>query len=257
MSSFLDTVFPEALPQVQLGQLEKGAADDLSKRFADSLFPERLCSFVFGSITGQTYKPWSDVDILIVLPTTMRAEKRCVVYEGVPIECYVYDPILLDAAFSTPNGWAGPLLVAAVREGYVLDDSGKLTEKLRACCQRFAQERKRLAPSETPDFVRARITSLLVELVTNSDSWERTSVASAAMEALLSEVVLRETGFRNAPKWTARIFQNAHRELADRLHRSYRTFIADGTVEPFLSVCESILGQLGGATWNGYVGPVR
>lgn len=235
------------------GRLSREDARELAMQFVNQHFPSSLVVFGFGSAFSSRFKPYSDIDLVVVLPQGRFLRNRCGVYRGVPFDLHVFGVGAVEQVirFAKRSGNASVLLPVAT--GEVLADPALVAEDIRA---RFGQ-----VFAEGPDPARPRavislrhaITTQLLDLASDLNPSEAAMAALAVYPMLMRLLFCQNRTWRHRGKWAARHGDSLFDGLASRLHVAYGQVMTDGNVAPLVELAMQIMERSGGPLWSPYV----
>ena len=241
---------------VRQGTFSTDDAVKLASAFVREKYPNAMCAFLFGSAAKGSQKAYSDLDVLVITPRVIHPQKRCLVFCGFPIELYTHNRLSFEAAIDLRRGRSASKLLAAVLEGSVLLDNDEGASTIRKIAKQVASSIAPGIPNEI-EFrsTRAQITSLMIEVATNSERGEAVACAAQLYLLLLRSIVQRRTGYPNVlQKWAVRKLREVDRALADQFQDAFALFVGRGERAQFLHLCERELMEIGGPLWHGFVG---
>jgi hypothetical protein len=253
---FFATAFAGVRAEVREGAFDGARARDAAMQFVADAFPRARCAILFGSVRSGEQKAWSDIDVLLVLPGEVAAEKRCAIVAGYPVEYYLYDVPTLHAALDPATGWAAPTLAAALLGGELIGGDAALAQSLAQTARAFTAAPRPAPAGAALNNARGMATSFMLELATNPAHDEQVAIAAQLYTLLTGLVVQKASGVRNGPKWTARLLKQIDPALSEGLQQGLAQLAAGGSPAVFLAQCETMLERIGGPLWDGYRGPV-
>ncbi|MFV3126713.1 nucleotidyltransferase domain-containing protein [Niveispirillum sp. KHB5.9] len=78
-------------PDCISGQIGVSELKDIALNYVRREFQNVAMAFLFGSVARGTVGPLSDIDLYVIVSAGRVAEKRTLVFEGVPLECNLFD----------------------------------------------------------------------------------------------------------------------------------------------------------------------
>ncbi|HEX8306831.1 MAG TPA: hypothetical protein VF645_00250 [Allosphingosinicella sp.] len=243
--------FGEVTEDVREGRISREAALDIMRSAALEFYPECVHAFGHGSALKGKFSPYSDMDVIVYVPTGQFWEKRCVNYKGhiVEIQAYSLDSLQLFAMFAANSGIALGLVpldaeIVFDRDGGAAALKAELAVKINA------------GPDAPPNLVlesyRLKLTNLIVELATAQKPAEKVACGLQMYEQISRVLLTKATGWLHSGKWVPRMLEASGSNVFDTLVSAYRALMADDTTPLVFFACET-LESIGGPFWDGYV----
>jgi Nucleotidyltransferase domain len=242
--------YPGATEEVALGALASERAYALMRRFALQQCPDLICAFAFGSISREAYRPYSDLDLVIVAPSGASLERRCVIFQGAPIESHQFGldalPIIVREARRSGNSF----VLTPLATGVCLEDPlGVAAEVGRRAAHALAAGPD--LPARRLDEARYALTNQLLDLAGDLSPDERFACAMTLYPLLLEVLFFRERVWRYRGKWVARGLADVEPAFMSALQEAYSD-LQKGDAGALLGLGEALLDSVGGALWAGY-----
>jgi hypothetical protein len=106
---------------------------EVSQRIISARYPEALVAFVGGSFNRGEETPFSDIDLVVIMPALKNAWRESFAFEGWPVEAFVHDPETLHYFFTEVDGKNGvPMLPNMVIEGRAIPEGHDMSIKLKS-----------------------------------------------------------------------------------------------------------------------------
>lgn len=235
------------------GMLSREDACALALHFVRAHFPTAVAVFGFGSAFAARFRPYSDIDLVIVLPQGRFLRNRCGVFRGVPFDLHVFGVGAAEQVirYAKRSGNASVLLPIAT--GEVLADPALVAEDIRT---RFAQafaEGPEPAPPRAVATLRHTVTTQLLDMAGGLNADEAAMAALAVYPMLMRLLFAQTRTWRHRGKWAARHGDSLFEDLVPRLRAAYGRAMADGDVAPLTDLALRILERSGGPLWSPYV----
>jgi hypothetical protein len=254
---FHHAAFGQTASCVEQGVLTVEAAIDVMSRATLAHYPDCINAFGHGSALHGRFAPFSDLDVVAILPSGAFWEKKCVNFEGYLVEFQAFTldivdlliPLALQSGMSVGLGaGAGQTLID--RDGNAEALRGRLAAALEA------------GPSPASRFVldgfRNKLTNHIVELRGASEPMEQLACGLAMFEIITRVQMTLDVGWRHSGKWIPRALAAKAPDAFPNLAAAYKQLV-DGDREPLLSLASDLLDRIGGPLWSGYSAtfPVR
>ncbi len=257
LSALRAAAFGSLSDQAISGILTSDEAADLMRRAALEAYPEALYAFGHGSALAGQFKPFSDLDVVVVLAEGQFWEKRCLVFEGFPVEFQtctleVVDMLVLLARSS------GIGLGLLAEECTVLLDKDGGAESLRKRLGDAYSEGPLPASPSAIEGLRHKLSNQIVELAGAEAPLEILACGMAMFDLLVRVQTALSGTWRHAGKWVPRNFEKTAPGVFPELAETFKA-LAVGDKDPLMTMATRLLDQLGGPLWDGYIAkiPVR
>lgn len=246
-----EAAYPGVSDAVTAGMLSRADALELSRKFVREHLPDEVAVFGFGSAFSGTFRPYSDLDLVVVLREGMLLRSRCLMFNGVPVEVHAFGADGIDSIiqFSRRHGNASVLLPIAHGE-VVLDMHGEADAIKRRFTAAFAAG-PRAADPKLMDTLRHFVTTQLLDLAGGLAPDEALMVATGVYPSLLQLLFLLSRTWRHRGKWAARYGEALVENMAAKVAQAYAKAAA-GDFEEFMALAVEILDRAGGPLWAGY-----
>lgn len=244
-TEWLDAVLPSLAPEVRSGGLSVPQAQNIAVRYLAEFWPGACCAFLYGSAGNGQFTAYSDVDLLLIVPSSVPANAIRCVYEGVPIEAHLFDDSgfarnLLDSERSGVPGVA-----LAVRDALALVDHAGNSQRYRDAAARTFARGPNAIGSAGQRYLCRNITNKIADMLEPESEAERSIVAAALRELLYHAHFARTGGWRYAGKWAARFAPDFGEQLDAALHRAQHV----GNFDELIALAGNELSPFGGFRW--------
>lgn len=246
----LREAFPGAHDSVRDGRLSRTTAKEIMREFVREHFPEAICAFGFGSAITSKFRPYSDIDIIVVLPGMANASARWTMYRGFPIDAKSVGRDNL-ALYATT--------VATTRQSHIALGlaHGKCVagdrEVGRAIHRQFSRIHRRgpIPPRDaTARSQRAVLTTFLVELTTLNKA-DLLPFVLSSFDMIVNAKLWLIGAWPQRGIWAKRSFGKQHGKAWTDLRTAYVAAIA-GDTRRLVRVTWQILEEMGGPLWAGF-----
>lgn len=238
-------------PGVIEGNVSREMALDVMRRAALEAVPNCLYAFGHGSALSGQFAPYSDLDLVVLVPEGQYWEKRCLNFEGYLIELQIYTLDILEPLImlSKQSGMSFGLMAA---DGEIVIDVDGGAETLQARLRNAFDDGPKPATGKTIEGYRHKLTNRIVELLGATDERERLACGLSLFELLTRIEMHLDIGWRHSGKWMVRRLDEHDPAVFSAIADAYRQ-LSEGDAEPLASFAGQVLARLGGPCWSGYV----
>jgi hypothetical protein len=251
LENILAQAFPGANEKMRNGCLSQSEARAQMLGFARSIGGEVSIVFGFGSAISGSFKPYSDLDVFIVLNSDEPWKKTCSMYNGFAVEAQTIGKSKIKGLMQFARYSGRALAVSPLATGEILyDKEGNASALQRIFKQIFEQ-----GPDEASiiliNNIRAMLTSKIVEMATNPDINEQISCGLSIYEMLITLVCCQRRYWIRNDKWIPRLLQGDESVKFQEIATSYRKLL-DGQPDELIALSNRVLSKSGGGLWSGH-----
>lgn len=230
------------------GSLSLPDAVTLCQDLVSREWPQAAAALLAGSIAQGTYRPYSDLDLYVLLPPLAAPSLHNIIHDGVPVEVHLHGKASLVDTIRNEAAQGFAVALQALATGIPVLDRGGLAALQADARQRLAQPAPTLAGPAVTRF-RASVTNALLDLCSGLSHAEMIG-CGARLHDMLAMVALRGAGHWGA---TGRQATGALRRLdpalADHFHHAFLALFTSGDAKPVLRLAEQVMQPLGGFVW--------
>lgn len=234
------------------------AAQALATEYLARHWPETRCAFLFGSYARGLQKPYSDLDMLVIVPDGKgyATEKQRLTYQGVAMELFITtERSVLDAlAMSRPIGLR--VFFDAVDQGIVLADTDGLAGRLSTLGRRELKRTDVVVENSAREQYRVNITQNLLKLSAMHDTMDQMQLGVLLYNAIAFAVLRVETGWAYRNERLPRELRHHDEAAAAALQSGLLALGAGQGADVFLAAAGPLLERLGGPLWHGSSEPM-
>ena len=249
-NKFLDYAIPQVRPSVKDGTLSFATAVKYSIKLIDEHYEDVSCAFIFGSITQNRFKAYSDIDLVIVTKSQSSWRKvRDVIY-GIPfeIQCFGLNSFDELECFCKKTGFLFGLY--GIAHGEIICDYSGDALCLKERAKKTRDEGPLQMVLQTKNLLRTTISDYIIELITNKDKYENISIGMSLYESLAILVLSENRCWLARGKWIERQLKKLDKEISREIHKAYNELQA-GNPEVLIELSCEILEKSGGPLWKG------
>jgi len=215
-------------------------------------YPEAIVAFVAGSFNRGEETPYSDIDLVVILPHLENGRREAFAFEGWPVEVFVHDPETLHAYLQDAKHKFGTAaLLSMVIEGPMIPVDNELGLKLKALALKIYDEGPPKWDQTTIDEHRYAITELLDDLRAPRNRLE-CSVIAGSLHERLGHFYLRTSGTWHAErKQIPRKISKQNPELYLQWVESFNEAF-EGRTEKVITLTEKMMHPFGGLLFDGF-----
>lgn len=251
--SVFDVAFPGLVRFRKDGVPGRTAALLTARSLVGADYPAARCSLMFGSFSNGNQGVFSDIDVLVVLPTPQPGGKPTLalkIYQGFRVEVFVFDEASLKAALAIQETMGLRVLSTAIGEGIFLDGSPQLFQSLKTMVDDQARART-TPPREVPALLRIRVTYLLAKLTVTESHFDQIRIASALLALTGNAVVKRATGETPSDDRLFRALDQCAPDMSMRMRTAFMALCSGSGTADMVALVEEFLESAGGAIWSG------
>lgn len=230
----------------------------VARRAIQVHYPKAFYAYACGSAATGRYRPYSDIDVIVILEASLHYEQRCLIFEGAPIDFQTMgkDAAPSVAAHARRSGFAAS--IEALAGGEIIVDTDGGAAALRQMMRDAIDAGREPAAPIMIDVLRNVITNLLLDLCGADDPAEIIACGLALYYPLMNLLTPKDTGWLHAGKMIARRLKASDSDVFDRVVVAYRDLM-EGRPDGVMLLTEEVLDRWGGPLWDGYVqrGPIR
>jgi predicted nucleotidyltransferase len=259
----IDSILEKAFPG--LSSLTGGcvvSSEDalrIAKTFVMQHYPQCRVALLYGSYARGQQKPFSDLDILVILPkfeSGRSAEMLRIIHDGLRLEVQLFtEKVLLDVMLRQKK--AGVRVYNyAISEGVLLAGSDELGLKLKRITHEQWQTFRNLLDPAALQFFRTEITNQLVKLYYAGELFERVQYASVLFSSISMVIIKVEVGEMWPFDRLAKRFSEHDPAASAAFQSGYLKICNGGDVAEFIDCAAMLLDRLGGPCWHGVEEPL-
>jgi predicted nucleotidyltransferase len=253
----IDGVFNVAFPGLARfrkdGVPGRAAALLTARSFVDAEYPNARCALMFGSFSNGNQGVFSDIDVMVILPTPIPGGKptlKLSIYQGFRVETFLFDEASLVEAVAVQEKMGLRVLSTAIGEGIFLAGSPDLFQFFK----RIAEEQANNRPPpqrEIPAILRIRVTYLLAKLSITESHFDQILIASTLLSLMGNAVIKRTTGETPSGDRLFRALEQCAPDFGSRMRVAFMALCSGGGAADFAKIGEEFLEGAGGAVWCG------
>ena len=226
---------------------------DTIQRLTEERFKSAKAVFWAGSVSQNQGTGASDLDLVIVFESLPCAYRQAFIYNGWPIDAFVYDPDTLRNSFEeskSGNGISG--LIEMIIYGKEVLEPSPFSRDIYKVAQSYKESGPAIWSQAQVDKERFLITDILDDIKFPKNREEQVTSAVHLYEPLI------QFYFRADKKWAAsgkslmRLFIVANPNLAVEFNQSFTNLVQTGDASGIEQVVQTILAPYGGLLWDGF-----
>ncbi len=250
--AFLQSLFQTTNEPVQSGKLDLYHLEPALQRAITAFYPHAIIAYLCGSAATGNFKPYSDIDMIVIVEQSCYYERRCVIFEGYPLDLQILglDHIhqVVSRAMQSGIGYT----VHALIEGRIILNKNNQAVHLQAWVNNVIKDGPAKPSQQAVDMLRMMITDLTVDLCTAVNSQERIATGLALYHPLMNLFTPKEFGWIVGEKRIPRKLAAINNDLYERLIISYTDLLTDKP-DGLIALANEILASWGGPIFDGYV----
>ncbi|PAF20576.1 hypothetical protein CHH49_15975 [Terribacillus saccharophilus] len=224
---------------------------DTAKRFIETNHPDCEGAMLAGSCARGEATQTSDLDIIILYKGESCAYRESLLFEGWPVEVFVYTGEAYQNFFVSDAKRGIPSMPRMVSEAIVLKDSPAVTKMKSEASSIFAA-----GPSpwgkQKIDHNRYMITNLIDDFLDKEVDGEAYFLANAIVNDLAIFTLRTRQHWIGSGKWMFRELKSMDSNLANQFEQSLAAFYKQHDKRPIVQLADDCLEPFGGRLFEGY-----
>lgn len=224
---------------------------ETAKTFIEINHPECAGALLAGSCARGEATQTSDLDIIILYAGETHACRESLLFEGWPVEVFVYTGEAYLNFFASDAERGIPSLPRMVSEAIVLKESTAVTKMKSEASSIFAA-----GPSpwtkQKIDFNRYMITNLIDDFLDKEIGGEAYFLANAIINDLAVFSLRTRQHWIGSGKWMFRELKSMDAALANQFERSLAAFYQQYDKQAIVQLANECLEPFGGRLFEGY-----
>lgn len=222
-------------------------------------FPDAVAAFLCGSTARGEGTSTSDLDIVVVVPTSEDIYRESLAWRGWPVELFVHTVESVRVFLALDRRRGTGTMAFMLTHGLALLDREGVGERVRALGAASLAAGPEPVEASAVEDRRYAVTDLRDDLVGTDDEDELLAIAALLLERSAELFLIVQGRWRGGGKWLPRRLREADPVLAATLMGGYRTLVRGGAREPFADAVAALLDRCGGPRWEGHrrVAPVE
>lgn len=224
---------------------------DTAKRFIEINHPECEGAMLAGSCARGETTATSDLDIIILYEGESRAYRESLLFDGWPVEVFVYTGEAYQNFLASDAERGIPSLPRMASEAIVLKDAPVVTKMKSEASSIFAA-----GPSpwgkQKIDHNRYMITNLIDDFLDKEVGGEACFLANAIVNDLAIFMLRTRQHWIGSGKWMFRELKGMDLTLANQFEQSLEAFYKQHDKRPIAELVDDCLTPFGGRLFEGY-----
>ncbi|MEC0301724.1 nucleotidyltransferase domain-containing protein [Terribacillus saccharophilus] len=224
---------------------------DTAKRFIETNHPECEGAMLAGSCARGEATATSDLDIIILYTGEDRAYRESLLFEGWPVEVFVYTGEAYQNFFASDAERGIPSMPRMVSEAIVLKEAPVVTKMKSEASSIFAA-----GPSpwnkQKIDHNRYMITNLIDDFLDKEIGGEAYFLANTIVNDLAIFSLRTRQHWIGSGKWMFRELKGMDPTLANQFEQSLEAFYKQHDKRPIVQLADDCLEPFGGRLFEGY-----
>ncbi|MBD8067850.1 nucleotidyltransferase domain-containing protein [Bacillus sp. PS06] len=220
-------------------------------KFVEKHFPHCHGAILAGSVIRGEATETSDLDIVIFDNSLVSSYRESLVEIGWPIELFAHNLTSYRYFFEKDCNEARPSMPRMVHEGFIIKDSGVLSE-IKKEAKKLLEQGPTPWSKETIHLKRYFITDALDDLIGSNNRGEAIFIANT-LGSLLSEFILRtQRKWIGSSKWTVRSLAHYDKKLANEFVVAFDTYYKTNDIDKIVVLIDKVLEPYGGRLFEGF-----
>lgn len=223
----------------------------LTNELVSDRFPKSLAAMIAGSHVRGRATSTSDIDLIVLMPTGARTYRESFLYEGYPVEAFIYTEATIADFFEADRARRRPSLQRMVTEAVPVRVH-PLVDQLKA------EAARQLLAEPTPWTVeqlnqnRYFLTDLLDDFIGVEDRTEGLAIATRLFDQAASFHLTASGRWLGQGKWLPRELTALNQADADRFSDAFDRYFRFDEKQVVISLIETWLMQHGGRHFDGF-----
>ena len=223
----------------------------LTNELVSDRFPKSLAAMIAGSHVRGRATATSDIDLIVLMPTGARTYRESFLYEGYPVEAFIYTEATIADFFEADWARRRPSLQRMVTEAVPVRVH-PLVDQLKA------EAARQLLAGPTPWTVeqlnqnRYFLTDLLDDFIGVEDRTEGLAIATRLFDQAASFHLTASGRWLGQGKWLPRELTALSQADADRFSDAFDRYFRFDEKQAVISLIETWLMQHGGRHFDGF-----
>ena len=223
----------------------------LTNELVSDRFPKSFAAMIAGSHVRGRATATSDIDLIVLMPTGARTYRESFLYEGYPVEAFIYTEATIADFFEADWARRRPSLQRMVTEAVPVRVH-PLVDQLKA------EAARQLLAGPTPWTVeqlnqnRYFLTDLLDDFIGVEDRTEGLAIATRLFDQAASFHLTASGRWLGQGKWLPRELTALSQADADRFSDAFDRYFRFDEKQAVISLIETWLMQHGGRHFDGF-----
>ena len=215
-------------------------------------YPNAVHAFFCGSAAHGQYRPYSDLDVIVTARMDHIYERRCVMFEGYPIDFQVlslrlFDQIVRDARSNA----VGHALQSLANGHIIVDADGNAATIQRKMAEIYAAGPSPPAPMAIK-MLKMFVCEAVIDLATLTDRNELIATGLSMFEPLAKLDCAKKAGWLSVGKHYPRELRRIDPDGFDPIASAYAELL-DGRPDNLIAFAMSVVDAWGGLDWERHV----
>ncbi|WP_175073963.1 nucleotidyltransferase domain-containing protein [Terribacillus sp. AE2B 122] len=224
---------------------------DTAKRFIETNHPECEGALLAGSCARGEATATSDLDIIILYEGENRAYRESLLFDGWPVEVFVYTGEAYRNFFVSDAKRGIPSMPRMASEAIILKDSPAIIKMRSEASSIFTAgpspwDKQKIAHN------RYMITNLIDDFLDKEVGGEAYFLANAIVNDLAIFTLRTRKHWIGSGKWMYRELRSMDSNLATQFEQSLEAFYKQQDKGPIVQLADACLGPFGGRLFEGY-----
>ncbi|MFP7253713.1 nucleotidyltransferase domain-containing protein [Terribacillus goriensis] len=224
---------------------------DTAKRFIEINHPECAGALLAGSCARGEATQTSDLDIIILYAGENQAYRESLLFEGWPVEAFVYTGEAYLKFFASDADRGIPSMPRMVSEAIVLKESPAVT-KMKSEANSIFSAGPSPWSKQKIDHNRYMITNLMDDFLDKEVGGEAYFLANAIINDLAIFTLRTRQHWIGSGKWMFRELKSMDAALANRFEQSLAAFYQQHDKQAIVELADDCLDPYGGRLFEGY-----
>jgi hypothetical protein len=215
-------------------------------------YPTATAVFAAGSLVRGEGTPYSDLDLVVILPSVPNAYRESFLFDNRPVEAFVHDSETLQYFFlelDRPSG--APALPQMVAEGAVVVDTTGSSRELKELARSLLAAGPPALTSAEHSQIRYHISDLLDDLRTPRAPVELLAIGARLFEILADYQLRARQHWSGKGKSLAYALSREEGDLSNRYADAFGRLFISGESEMVVALVRRVLEPYGGPLFDG------
>ncbi|WP_214766107.1 MULTISPECIES: nucleotidyltransferase domain-containing protein [unclassified Exiguobacterium] len=223
----------------------------LTNELVAERFPESLAAMIAGSHVRGRATTTSDIDLIVLMPTGSRTYRESFLYEGHPVEAFIYTEATIADFFEADRARRRPSLQRMVAEAVPVRVH-PLVDRLKAEASRQLLAGPTRWTVEQLNQNRYFLTDLLDDFIGVEDRTEGLAIATRLFDQAAAFHLTASGRWLGQGKWLPRELAALSQADADRFTDAFERYFRHDEKQPVIQLIETWLTQHGGRHFDGF-----
>jgi hypothetical protein len=248
----LSSILPSVNDAVRNGTVGSAEAANVMARASVRLFPNAVHVFACGSHSAGSQRPYSDLDIIVTSDTATPYERKCVVFEGYPLDFQNISLRTIKAAVARAKASGIGFTVHALSRALILRDSDGNAAALRDWVSAEWSKQKVDPHPRSREVLKMAMCDLLLDLCTVRTENEMMACGLSAYHVLINMLTPQKIGWLSTGKFVPRELGDMEPDVYPQIIDAYRQLL-QGAPDALIVICLDAVDAWGGPAWDGFV----